>query len=282
MTPKERIRCVHCGRVLEKVTRDHVFPKSWYPASTPSEVRRWTVPSCAQCNNRLGNLERELFVRLALCVDPRKAEVSGLSAKAVRSMGVGAEGISFGERVRRKALKRRVIKSMRRYKVGMETFPGLGPHPEFPESEQFALTFSADQIVDVARKIVRGCEYVLADRIVDEPYVLETYFVKESDVADQTAHVFESLSAKTTHLGPGFIITRSEALDQPGMAMYKIVMWGTIIIYASITRSDDPVNARRPRPQSTTASESDDANPFSAKPEQSFSKAARKALPKDP
>jgi hypothetical protein len=210
-----------------------------------TEVQRWTVPSCAQCNNRLGNLEKELFVRLALCVDPRKAEVSGLSAKAVRSMGIGAEGISFGERLRRKALKRKVIKSMRRYESGVETFPGLGPHTEFPERKQFALTFSADQIVEVARKIVRGCEYMLANRIVEEPYVLETYFVEESDIAERTARVFESLSAKTTHLGPGFIVTRSEAHNQPGMAMYKIVVWGTIIIYASITRFDDPVNARK-------------------------------------
>jgi len=55
--------------------------------------------------------------------------------------------------------------------------------------------------------------------------------------------VFESRSAKTTHLGPGFIVTRSEARDEPGAAMYKIVVWGAIIIYASIIRSDDPVNA---------------------------------------
>jgi hypothetical protein len=70
------------------------------------------------------------------------------------------------------------------------------------------------------------------------------YFPHESDVADETAHVFESRSAKTTHQSPGFVVTRSEAQDEPGAAMYKIIVWGTIVIYASIIRSDDPVNSR--------------------------------------
>ncbi len=87
---------------------------------------------------------------------------------------------------------------------------------------------------------------MLANRIVEHPYELEIFFVHKSDIEGHTARVFESRSAKTTHLGPGFVVTRSEAHDEPGMAMYRIVVWGTIIIYASIIRFDDPVNPRRP------------------------------------
>jgi hypothetical protein len=184
-------------------------------------------------------MERELFMRLVLCLDPKKAEASGLSAKAVRSMGVGAIGISFVEQRRRMALKRKIIKSMRRYEPGLETFPGFGSHPEFQAKDQFALTFSAEQIKAVAMKIVRGCEYVLANRIIEPPYQVEVYFVHESDIAGQTARVFENLSAKTTHLGPGFVVTRSQPIDEPDIAMYKVIVWGTITIYASIIRSDD-------------------------------------------
>jgi hypothetical protein len=235
----ERTRCVHCGQALAVVTGDHVFPKSWYPETTPSNVQRWTVPSCGKCNNMLGNIERELFVRLALCVDPRKAEASGLSAKAVRSMGIRAEGITFEERLRRKALKRKILRSMVPYKPGSETFPGLGPHPEFSEPVSVALTLPEEQIRAVAKKIVRGCEYVLANRIVEPPYELEIFFAHKRDVADKTARVFESLGAKTTHLGPGFIVTRAEAHDEPGPALYKIVVWGTIVIYGAILLATD-------------------------------------------
>jgi hypothetical protein len=227
-------RCVHCLEELQMETRDHVFPKSWYPTTTAPEVQRWTVPSCGTCNNRIGNLEKELFVRLALCLDPRKAEASGLSAKAIRSMGIGAEGITFGERLRRRALKRRVIRSMQPYKPGTETFPGLGLHSETPEREQWQISFPAALVLQVAQKIVRGCEYKLGERIIDESCTLEVYFAHESDVAEVAARVFEGPSAQTTHLGPGFAVTRSAAHDDPNIVMYRIVVWGAITIYASI------------------------------------------------
>jgi hypothetical protein len=60
------MRCVHCGNELADETRDHVFPASWYPSTTPPEVQRWTVPSCTKCNGGLGKMERELFIRLAM------------------------------------------------------------------------------------------------------------------------------------------------------------------------------------------------------------------------
>lgn len=212
-----------------------MFPTSWYPATTPENVQRWTVPSCAPCNNRLGSIEKELFVRLAICVDPQKAEASGLSAKALRSMGVNAEGISLGERLKRRALKRKVIRSMKPYKPNMETFPGLGPHAGFAPESQVATTFPADQVEEVAKKIVRGCEYSLANgRIIEEPYRLAVHFVHEDKIPQAVTRIFGGPSAETTHLGPGFVVTRAEAHDEPGSVVYKIVLWGTVVIYASI------------------------------------------------
>src|SRR6185437_1164106 len=141
--PNKRTRCVHCPR--DGTTKDHVFPASWYPLSTPSNVQRWTVPSCADCNGRLGEMEKELFVRLALCVDPRKAAAMGLSEKAVRSMGVRADGISEEERKHREALKQNVLKEMKYYTPDTETFPGLGVHPEFALESQFTMPFKSEQ-----------------------------------------------------------------------------------------------------------------------------------------
>src|ERR1035437_6096748 len=59
--------CVHCLRFTDDITRDHVFPDSWYPESTPATVQRWTVPCCQPCNKELGVVESDLLVRLALC-----------------------------------------------------------------------------------------------------------------------------------------------------------------------------------------------------------------------
>lgn len=215
-------------------TKDHVFPASWYPETTPGDVQRLTVPSCGPCNNRLGNSERELFVRLALCVDPRKAEASGLSSKAMRSMGIGAEGLSSGEAAARRAQKLKIIASTAPYEAGTETFPGLGPHPGFAGDKQLQISIPADMLREVAKKMVRGCEYALANRIIEKPYDVEVYFVHEHNVPNVVARALEGPSANKACMGPGFSVTRAAAHDEPNSVMYKIIVWGTIVFYASV------------------------------------------------
>lgn len=248
-------RCVHCGQALAKgtETRDHVFPKSWYPETTPDDVQRWTVPCCGDCNEKLGSMEKELFNRLALCVDPRKAEAAGLSERAMRAMGIGAEGLSEEETKIRRAQKLKIIEATKPYKAGTETLPGLGPHPGFREDEQIQINIPADKLNRVAEKIVRGCEFVLAKRIIDEPYRVGIYFVHEHNVPDQVVRVFIDPNAHKTELGPGFQVTRAAAHDEPGTVVYRIDIWRTLTIYASVLPKEPSVespNERDLRPDS--------------------------------
>src|ERR1700733_10031207 len=85
-------QCVHCLRDGCAITFDHGLPDSWYPDSTPAHVQHWTAPSCEKCNNELGRLERDLLIRLVLCIDPKKEAVSGLAAKVLRSFGPPSAG----------------------------------------------------------------------------------------------------------------------------------------------------------------------------------------------
>jgi hypothetical protein len=179
-------------------------------------------------------MEREVFNRLALCVDPGMAEAAGLSAKALRSMGIGVEDLSSREAEHRRAQKLKIIKATKPYKAGTETLPGLGPHPGFPESELFQIDIPAELLHEVAKKMVRGCEYVLADRIVDKPYNVQIYFVRKHDIPDNLVWAFQSPSAITTHLGPGFSVTRVAAHDEPKTVVYKMSVWGTLDFYATI------------------------------------------------
>ncbi len=231
------MRCVHCRKAIEKKTKDHVFPRSWYPKTTPANVQRWTVPSCAECNGKFGEMEKELFVRLALCVDPRKAEAARLSKKAVESLGVGVPGISAEERQHRQALKERVLNKAELYKPGIETFPGLGPHPGFPAHQQLAIRIPEKLLREVAQKIVRGCEYAVGNkRIIDPPYAVEIYFVREEDIRD-VLMIFNAFGP--VHVGPGFRVRRAVAHDDPNIVMYKIDIWGAWTIYASVMDKTD-------------------------------------------
>src|SRR5262249_9545678 len=153
---------------VKKSTKDHVFPKSWYTDDTPSWVQRWTVPSCATCNGKFGALEKGLFLRLAMCIDPAKAEASGITKALLRSLGVW-EGISDGEREIRKKLLKGILAETKPYR-GEKPLPGLGPHQGFPPEIQRTIPIPENLLMAVLGKIFRGSEYILNnDRYVMPP-----------------------------------------------------------------------------------------------------------------
>lgn len=127
-------RCIHCLRVTDSITADHVFPSSWYPDTTPTTVQRWTAPSCPECNSELGKLEKDLLVRLILCVNPKSEAASGLASKALRSLGLDADWLSDRERSYRDRLRAKIRSElMQQTEVAGKPgkIPGLGP----PEGE---------------------------------------------------------------------------------------------------------------------------------------------------
>ena len=52
MSMRESNKCVICLKNFnysiedDSRTEEHVFPKSWYPKSTPNDLKKWKVPSC--------------------------------------------------------------------------------------------------------------------------------------------------------------------------------------------------------------------------------------------
>jgi hypothetical protein len=47
-------------------------------------------------------------------------------------------------------------------------------------------------------------------------------------------------------VGPGFSVIRAEAQDEPGNAVYKINVWDTLVIYASILSPPDVGESQTP------------------------------------
>jgi hypothetical protein len=248
--PKGDGRCIHCRVHMAKRTKDHVFPDSWYPTSTPSKIQRWTVPSCERCNHDFGEMEKELFVRLALCVDPRKIGATGLSTRAVRSFGVDVAGISAEERRHREALRDRIRGGIKPYSSAAQPhiLPGLDSHPGFPVDQLHQIEIPAELLYAVAKKIVRGCEYWLANgRIIEPPYEIEVFFPRE-----MPQDVHRALGAPgTDYLGPGCRIRRAGAVDDPGVAMYEILIWESLSISFVILppeAPETPNSCRHPMP----------------------------------
>jgi hypothetical protein len=237
--PRGDGRCIHCRQPLVDETDDHVFPASWYPDSTPQSVQRWTAPSCSVCNGNSGKKEQALFIRLALCVDSRKIEALGISTKLARTFGIG-EGIFPADRQKRTAFRDRMFSEAKPISKESQAhiIPGLGPHSGFPIESQREIGIPAQLLYDVAKKIVRGCEFWLSDgRIVDPPYQLDVYMVHPEGIPS-IVRMFDSISAVT--LGPGFRVRRVAVKEDPLAAMYQVEIWGTWTLYFTILPPEAP------------------------------------------
>jgi hypothetical protein len=233
--PKSDGRCFHCREILVEPTKDHVFPSSWYPDSTPENVQRWTVPSCGRCNGEYGDIEKELFVYFALCLDPQKAEASGLAKRALRSFGVDVSGISEEERLHRQALRDRILKEMKPYTPDIDphVIPGLEFRPELRTEGQKQVGIPADKLHKVLRKIVRGSEYWLAQgRIIDPTWEITVHLMRPADVPEDVRKLFSLLG--TVYLGPGLAIRRAVASDGSNAAIYRMIVWGSVTYYSAI------------------------------------------------
>lgn len=237
--PKSDGRCIHCREPLVKPTKDHVFPSSWYPDTTPKGLERWTAPSCARCNGEFGRLEKDLLVFFACCIDPTKPATRGLYQPVRRAIGIGVTGLSDQEMLHRAAKRRKLLNEAQPYSPDMlpHIIPGLGPHPEAPVSLQRQLTIEAESVHAVIRKIIRGCEYWLAGgRIIEPPYNITVIFPTETP--EFVKQVMTAFALGPVHLGPGLRIRRGGAHDDPLCALYELVIWETMTVYASIQRPE--------------------------------------------
>ena len=177
-------------------------------------------------------MEEMLFVRFAMCVDPRKQAASGVWNKARRMLGIGVTDLSESEKRIRKALKDEIMGKAKAYDGSAEqhVIPGFGPHVEFPTAPQIQIEIPAAAVHEVAKKILRGCEFWLANgRIIDPPYELEVFMVEETP-----EEILRHLRAGPDYLGPGCRIRRAVPVDEPMSAIYEILIWDTWKLFFSI------------------------------------------------
>ena len=107
----EKGKCVHCLKDTVERTWDHVFPKAWDPETTPEKLEKWQIPSCLECNQRLGKLENDLIGRVALTLDAKNPASKGLAEKALRAINPG-EARDDGDAAAREARAKKLLNEM--------------------------------------------------------------------------------------------------------------------------------------------------------------------------
>ena len=230
--------CVYCLKQFENLTKDHIFPRTWYPDLTPPTVERWVVPACSECNHHYGVIEQELMIRMGLCLDPRSPESGGIPQKALRAIN---PKLGKGERDRkaRMKLRERILGDM--FTTKDPLFPGMlpnfGPQEGLDYGDSYTeIKIPADQLEELAQKFVRGLTYKLENGLLITPdKTIEIYHAEDVHVTEVTGLI--DRFGYTEFRGPGVRIQRAVADLETVGALFRMTMWERWTMYAVILPS---------------------------------------------
>jgi len=174
--------CAYC-RVEQGFTRDHVFPRGWYPTTTPANQTKWTVPACDSCNNVKASLEGVVRTWLSASVDPNHDAARGVWEQSVRAIDPTTEKSDRDAGAKRKAQEALISSIIR-------------PSQLAPEKSNRLLNVSGSAAADAAlqvdnRKVTQlfelfalGCFRYLNKRPLNLGSKIEKYFAHTPDQVD--------------------------------------------------------------------------------------------------
>ena len=238
-----RGKCVHCLAADVDRTRDHVFPRSWYPDTTPPDIYKWQIPSCLSCNEDYGRLEEDLLLRLALCIEPQIQATSGIVNKALRSMKP-----EFAKNGRDKAARTAKATWLRKELLSgpdipiSAVYPGLGERWGRSSQESLGIRVPAKSFRCLTEKIVRGIYYLEDQMFIEPPLTIKFYALTDVG-AERFKAILERFGCKYAQ-EPGIVVWCAVPEDAPMNGIFEIQIWEQFNIYASVdTSSPNQANA---------------------------------------
>jgi hypothetical protein len=227
-------RCVHCLKYFDELTSDHVFPKSWYPRSTPANLEKWQAPSCMECNQEHGKNESELLIRLGLCVSREELASLGISEKALRAIdpSVARDPI---DRQRRILKRRQIIAEMRlASQIPNQTFVlNFRPSVRDLENNRHALPLPMVRFKLLGRKLACGATYVLHNHsYIEKDHVIAVHMVNDSGA--RYAKAFIDKYGARVHRGPGLVVGQARPAEDTQSALFEILIWNRFILHVSV------------------------------------------------
>jgi hypothetical protein len=232
----EKGKCVHClGDTVDR-TWDHIFPKAWYPDTTPENLEKWQIPSCLECNQRLGKLENDLIGRIALTLDAKNPASKGLAEKALRAINP-AEARDDGDAVAREARAKKLLNEMFKGEQikSKNIVPGLGERWGRSVEEQVAIKIPDESFPAITEKIVRGLAFREEGVFIEPPQEIECHLASEEGLDDVKNLLAEH--GKEFKREPGLVIRRASLDDGD---LYEITFWDQFKTYATVSKPEAP------------------------------------------
>lgn len=226
-------KCIHCLKFHKELTWDHVFPKAWYPHTTRQNLYKWQVPSCKRCNKMYGELEEDLMIRLAMCLDPLDPSCAGIVEKGLRAVNPSYAKNEKDGRARL-AKRNEILKgSFEGNAIPLQAvYPNFGVHQQLPLQAQTAITIPAKAVQRLAEKIVRGIFLIEDGKLIEPPYEISYYVLHDAGTAEIVEMLAQYGSVHARE--PGIVVQRAVAQEDAISSFFLIEIWNRFKIYAAV------------------------------------------------
>jgi hypothetical protein len=227
-------KCVHCLRDPVERNWDHVFPVSWYPASTEPNTERWQIPSCIPCNDKYGKIESDFLIRVGLCLDPYDPASADIVRKALRALDPAAARNPRDQKLRAARRAKMLTEVWTGDAIPTEaTIPGMEERWGTPRLQQTGIPIPAEYIRLLVEKVVRGIFYVEDGRFIEPPFAIE-HWVLPYDASAAWKNELNRYG-QIYKREPGVTVHRAIAEDDKHSSLFEIVFWKQFKMHASVT-----------------------------------------------
>jgi hypothetical protein len=229
--------CVHCLNEFQTRTWDHVFPRSWFPETTPPNLEKWKIPACATCNGEYSRLEEDLLWRLGLSIDPAEQASLGITDKVLRSVKPEYADSPKDAEARRNKLAK-IIRQLTLYDAPPPSgvLPNFGMIPGLEYPAIVAIPVPSDSLIRLGQKIIRGLTFMETGALITEDFAIRVYFLDDHKALGY-AELVKSRGA-TQAVGPGVQVTHARS-DEGGLSsLWYIEIWARLKMYAVVLPVD--------------------------------------------
>jgi len=230
MAKKTPGRCVHCLEYVGALTDDHLFPRSWYPTTTPSNLEKWKFPACGPCNRDYGRLEEDLRLLLAACADPRADAAAGIWAKAFDSIDP-EKARSPIDALKRKSARTRFLRRVREAEPSMSRSSLPEIYSDRPKGT-LALEVPAEETHRFIEKLIRGTVYLTEGRYVEKDQEVSVSLLRPED-GQPIVTLIEQFGALHER-GPGIRIWKVVAEDAETNSLFMFDIWDQFRFHGAV------------------------------------------------
>lgn len=223
-------KCPFCLKSYKNLTKEHVFPESWYPDDLPLNVEKWKVPSCQKCNSEFGKLEQEILILAVLCFDQNNSATKTISDRVLRSINANTGRNEKDRDARLKKAKSIWAKTFSVPISNKKPFPGFGYQKGYSEELHIGIDVPKG-LGEIGKKFIKGIEYKLENHILDENFRVEARFCDEEAIKDIIGVIRKG---KRYIVAPTIEFYRYGTESSPKAILYEIRIWDKLIIYGYV------------------------------------------------